>query len=132
MAWIRHRFYKAAQGCGTAGDPGKRGEACGSTDAWCFSPPVCIRDTKRVGGMGGKRSAQPSGDAQGKAAASGDDADAQGGASRKRQTWGLGVFGGAGSAEGGSCGQEESWSTLAPVTMRFPAPSTLTEPRVED
>jgi len=68
--------------------------------------------------MGGKRRAPTSGDAQGKAAASGDAAAAHGGASRKRQTRGLIVDGAAsGSAERGSCGQEESGSTLAPVTM---------------
>jgi hypothetical protein len=70
--------------------------------------------------MGGKRRAQPSGNAQGKAAASQDAVAAQGGASRKR----LSVHGAAaGSAGAGSCGQEESGSTLAPVTiflsMRF-------------
>jgi len=68
--------------------------------------------------MGGKRRAPPSGDAQGKAAASGDAAAAHGGASKRRQALGLSVDGAAaGSAEGGSCGQEESGSTLAPVTM---------------
>jgi len=68
--------------------------------------------------MGGKRRAPPSGDAQGKAAASGDAAAAHGGASRKRQARGLSVDGAAaGSAKGGSCGQEESGSTLATVTM---------------
>jgi len=65
--------------------------------------------------MGGKRRAPTSGDAQGKAASSGDAAAAHGGASRKRQTGGLIVDGAAaGSAEGGSCGQEESGSTLGP------------------
>jgi hypothetical protein len=68
--------------------------------------------------MGDKRRAQPSGDAQGMAAASEDAAAAQGGALQKQQRWGLSVDGAAaGSAEGGSCGQEASGSTLAPVTM---------------
>jgi hypothetical protein len=60
--------------------------------------------------MGGKRRAQTAGNAQGKA----DAAEPQGG---KRQTLGLSVGGGAGSAETRSCGQEESGSILAPVTM---------------
>ena len=43
---------------------------------------------------------------------------AHGGASRKRQARGLSVVGAAaGSAEAGLCGQEETGSTLAPVTM---------------
>jgi hypothetical protein len=68
--------------------------------------------------MGGKRGSKPSGHAHGTAAASEDAAAAHGGASRKRQTRGLSVDGAAaGSMEGGSCGQEESKSTLAPVTM---------------
>ena len=67
--------------------------------------------------MGGKRGAKPSGDSHGKAAASGDAAAAQGGASRKRQTRGQSVGGGAGSVEAGSCGQEGSFLILAPVTM---------------
>jgi len=68
--------------------------------------------------MGGKRRAPPSGDAQGKAAAGRDAAAAHGGASRKRQTRGRSVDdAAAGSAEGGSCGQEEAGSTLAPVKM---------------
>ena len=62
--------------------------------------------------MGGKRRAQPTGDAQGKAA--------QGGASRKRQTRGPSVDGtAAGSAGAGFSGQEDSGSTLSPVTMCF-------------
>ena len=65
--------------------------------------------------MGGKRRVQHSGDAQ--AGASGDSAAAQGGASRKRQTRGLSVQGATGSAEAGSCRQEELGSILAPVTM---------------
>ena len=65
--------------------------------------------------MGGKRGAQPSGDSHGKAVASGDGAAAQGGASWKRKTRELSVDGAAaGSAEGRSCGQEESGSTLGP------------------
>ena len=61
--------------------------------------------------MGGKRRAKPSGDAQGKAAASG-------GALRKRRTRGLSMDGAAArSAEGGSRGLEESGSILASVTM---------------
>ena len=75
--------------------------------------------------MGGKRRAQPSG--SGKAAVSADVAADQGGASRKRQTRGVIVGGGAGSAEARSCGQEQSGS-ISPVTMglsmRFD-PSTL-------
>ena len=71
--------------------------------------------------MGGNGSAPPSGDAQGKgrkAAASRDAAAAHGGESRKRQMRGLSVDdAAAGSAEVGSCGKEESGSTLAPVTM---------------
>jgi len=68
--------------------------------------------------MGDKRGAKSSEDAHGTAAASGDAAAAHGRASRKRQTQGLSVDGAAaGLAVGGSCGQEESWSTLAPVTM---------------
>jgi hypothetical protein len=67
--------------------------------------------------MGGKRSAEPSGDAHGKATASGDGGVAQGGPSRKRRTQGQSVHGGAGSVEAGSAGQEESGSMLAPVTM---------------
>ena len=68
--------------------------------------------------MGGKRRAQPSGDAQGKSAASEDAAAAQGGALQQRQLQGLSVDGAAdGSAEAGSCGQEDSGSILAPVTM---------------
>ena len=67
--------------------------------------------------MGGERRAQPLRDAHGKAAASGDAAAAQGGASRKRQTRGMSARGGAGPGDAGSCGQEESASTLAPVTM---------------
>ena len=68
--------------------------------------------------MGGKRRAPPFRDAQGKAAAGRDAAAAHGGASRKRQTRGLSVDdAAAGSAEGGSCGQEEAGSTLAPVKM---------------
>jgi len=60
--------------------------------------------------MGGKRRAQTSGDAQGKGAV-GDEAAAQGGASGKRSMQG---------ADGaGSCGQEESGSILAPVSMCF-------------
>jgi len=59
--------------------------------------------------MGGKRKAQPSGDAHAKAAASGDVTAAQGGASQKRRTRGLIVGTGAGSADAGSSGQEESW-----------------------
>jgi len=59
--------------------------------------------------MGGKRRAQPSGDAHGKAAAIGDVTAAQGGASQKRRTRGLIVGSGAGSAEAGSSGQEETW-----------------------
>jgi len=69
--------------------------------------------------MGGKRRAQPSGDAQGKAGASGDGAAAQGQTSRKRQTLGLGEQGAAGSAGFESSGQEEPGSILAPVTMCF-------------
>ena len=65
--------------------------------------------------MSGKRGAQPSVNAQGKAASSRDAAD--GGPSRKRQTRGLGVDSGAGLVEAGSCGQEESVSILAPVTI---------------
>ena len=67
--------------------------------------------------MGGKRSAQPSGDAHGKAAESGDGGVAQGGPSRKRRSQGLSVHGDAGSVEAGSSGQEESGSMLAPVTL---------------
>jgi len=67
--------------------------------------------------MGGKRRAQPSGDAQ--AGASGNGAAAQGKPSRKRQTRGLSVHGAAGSEAAVSCGQEESGSILAPVTMCF-------------
>ena len=49
-----------------------------------------------------------------------DGAVAYGGASRKRQARGLNVENAAaGSAEAGSSGQEESLSTLAPVTMRL-------------
>ena len=59
--------------------------------------------------MGGKRRAHPSGDTHGKAAASGDVTVAQGGASQKRQTWGLIVGSGAESADAGSSGQDESW-----------------------
>ena len=59
--------------------------------------------------MGGKRRAQPSGDAHDKAAASGDVTAAQGGASQKRRTRGLIVGCGIGSADAGSSGQEESW-----------------------
>ena len=71
---------------------------------------------KQVGGMGGKRKTQPSGNAQGKAAASGDAV--AGGASQKRQARGLSVHGAdAGSAGAGSSGQEESGSILAHVTM---------------
>ena len=68
--------------------------------------------------MGGKRRAQPSGGGTQGKAANGDGATVQGGASRKRQTRGLSVGGGAGSAGAGSCGQEDSdWSLLVPVTM---------------
>ena len=72
-----------------------------------------LPDTSGSGGMGGKRRALPSGDAKDKAVASGDGAAAQGGASRKLSV----DDAAAGSTEGGSCGQEESGSTLAPVTM---------------
>jgi len=71
---------------------------------------------QQVRGMGGKRRAPPSGNAEGKAAAIGDGAAAQGARSPKRQKRGLGD--GAGSAEAGSCGQEDSGS-MAPVTMNF-------------
>jgi len=59
--------------------------------------------------MDGKRRAQPSRDAHGKAAESRDVTVAQVGASQKRRTRGLIVGSGAGSAEAGSSGQEESW-----------------------
>ena len=65
--------------------------------------------------MGGKRKAQPSGTAEGKAAASSDAAAGQGGASWKRQTLGVGAD--AGSAEGGSSEQKRTRSILAPVTI---------------
>ena len=61
--------------------------------------------------MGGKRRAQPSGDAQ--AGASGDSAAAQGGASRKRQTRGLSVQCAAGSTVASVCRQAEPGSILA-------------------
>ena len=79
--------------------------------------------------MGGKRRAPPSGDAQGKAAASGDAAAAHGGASRKRQARGLLPRAApaapcsvgdaaAGSADARSSGQDEdSGLILVPVTM---------------
>ena len=59
--------------------------------------------------MDGKRRAQPSGDAHGKAAAGGDVTAAQGGVSQKRRTRGLMVGSGAGSVDAGSSGQDESW-----------------------
>ena len=63
--------------------------------------------------MGGKRSAQPPGSAEGRAAGSGEKGE-ESGLSRKRQTQGLGVHGPAWSAE---AEQEESGSILARVTM---------------
>jgi hypothetical protein len=65
--------------------------------------------------MSGKRGAQPSGNEGGQAASSRDAAD--GGPSRKRQTRGLSVGGGAVFFESGLCGLEDSVSILAPVTM---------------
>jgi len=68
--------------------------------------------------MGGKRRAQPSGNTQDKTAANGGAAVVEG-AQRKRQTRGMIVDGGAGSEEAGACGQEDSSSIFAPVTMCF-------------
>ena len=65
--------------------------------------------------MGGKRRAQPSGNAQGKPAATGDAA--KGGVSGKRQRPGLRVQAAAGSAGARSSGLEESGSILAPMTI---------------
>ena len=69
--------------------------------------------------MGGKRRAQPAGNAQGKAAANGGAEASRGGASCKRQTLGQSVNGAAaGSVEAGSCGQEDfKGSSLVTVTV---------------
>ena len=75
--------------------------------------------------MGGKRTAQPSRDAHGKAAASGDVTAAQGGASQKRQTLGLTMGSGAGSAGAGSSGQEESGLTMRVVPSQDTLLDTL-------
>ena len=70
---------------------------------------------KKVGGTGGKRRSMPSRNDAGKEQR-GHVVEAKGGASQRQKTLGLSVQ----DADGvGSSGQEESGSTLAPVTMCF-------------